>query len=455
MLRLKALVWAALVTLMLGSVLRAQTLNDFFAGRAGFREEQREFGANFHFSYISTWKVSSEIWAYYIVNNASGPAGVGLAKSFDGGESFTDFGTVIPAGNHSWDNRMRSFPGVWRDGNKWYLVFEAAGDASPGDVGLAESDDGIHWRVDAEPILKHQSGGWERQNIGTPSLYKEGNTWYLFYHGYGRRSGSRDDVQIGVAYGTDLRHLQRYQANPIIPTSDSGFDSGTVGKRSIIREGSWYFMVYEVSTESVGNGDFSGSQWSSGMARAKSLLGPWEKYPLPVLPIIQGFGHDGPEWLRTPDGKLHIYYRFGPNLTKRSTLYPDAVGWKFEAEQLSHQIGRTEADGWAASTSDYSAAYLCYGPYTSVIQVGPRAAAFRLLVDNNTANNDQVVKLDVYDASAGRVLASRVIRRRDFTNTNRYQYFSLFFTSPGPDLLEFRTYWYDTAYVKQDHVLVR
>lgn len=451
--RLITLISATVMTLSFGSLLRAQSLGDVFTGRAVFAEDSRQFGASYTMHFLSTWKVGTEIWAYYIANTNRGPA-TGLAKSFDGGLSFQNFGVVIPVGNSSWDNKMRSFPGVWRDGSKWYLVFEGSGDASPGDIGLAESDDGVNWRIDPQPILKHQ-GGWERQNIGTPSLYKAGNTWYLFYHGFGSGTGNRDDVQIGVASGTDLRRLRRHSANPIIPTSSSGFDSGTIGKRSIIREGIWYYMVYEVSTDSVSNGGFGGAQWSSGMARSKSLLGPWEKYPFPILPVVQGFGNDGPEWLRTPDGKLHVYYRVRGNITRRATLAPGSAGWKFEAEQLAHQIGRQEGDGWAANTASDNAAYLCYGPYTTIISAGPRIASFRLMIDNNTADDDRVVTLDVYDASSGSLLAAHTIKRKEFTNPFRYQEFALSFVSPSSHQLEFRTYWHDKAYIRQDRVLIR
>ena len=82
--------------------------------------------------------------------------------------------------------------------------------------------------------------------IGTPSLFKEGNTWYLFYHGY-----DLDDCQIGVATGEDLLNLTHYSTTaPRVPTSASDWDCGTAGKRSIVKEGRYYYMVYEGSTDS-------------------------------------------------------------------------------------------------------------------------------------------------------------------------------------------------------------
>jgi hypothetical protein len=215
------------------------------------------------------------------------------------------------------DDRLASFPGVWRDGSTWHLVYEAAGTDRrwPGDVALATSADGHAFtRHNPNPLLRHLDGGWEDVNIGTPSLWKEGDTWYLFYHGY-----DGTDVQIGVASGPSLDGLTRHPANPIVRTSGNGWDSGTVGARSIIRDGSAYYMAYEGSTEAP----FDRADWSTGIARSTDLVS-WQKFSgNPVLPVTTtSFGFDGPEWVRTPDGHLHIYYRDpGPgNRTWRATL---------------------------------------------------------------------------------------------------------------------------------------
>lgn len=444
----------------------AQRLGDLFARTAEFRvEENRSFGdfggdRNMHF--LSTCWVGSELWAYYI----EGPnaCGIGLAKSLDG-INFSRVKQVIGPGNTVWDNKMRSFPGVWKDGSIWYLVFETSGNSNPGDIWLATSTDGINWNIHPSAILSLLPGRrqrpytWERNNIGTPSLYKEGGTWYLFYHGYGVGTGESDDCQIGVAYGTDLYHLKRYKYNPIIRTSNSGYDAGTVGKRSVIKDGEWYYMVYEVSTDAVpipGEGPFNGSQWSSSVARAKGLFGPWEKLGKPVLPVTgSGMGYDGPGWIRTPDGKIHIYFRTPGNITRRATLVKRNV-LIFQAERdLKHLVGRLDADGWSANTRDDTSNFMCYGPYTTAIAKGSRTASFRLMIDNNTAGNAAVVTLDIYNATAHKILASRVIYRKDFLHTFQYQSFDLSFISSTPNVLEFRTYWLGRAYIRQDSVIIR
>jgi hypothetical protein len=128
----------------------------------------------------------------------------------------------------------------------------------------------------------------------------------------------------------------------------------------------------------------------------------------------------------------------------------------FQAEtDFQHQMGRADADGWSASTSRDGKGYLNYGPYTTLLAAGPHTASFRLMVDNHTNDNLTVVTLDVFDATAGQVLAKMTVKRQQFTSSWSYQDFLLNFTSPGQGhSLEFRTYWHDVSYVRQDSVTV-
>lgn len=258
-------------------------------------------------------------WTYQVFNlDYTQTAGHSTElRTFWHDQSFVAEGTVaVSQGQAPFvDNRIASFPDVWLDDSTWYMVYEGAGTTSayPGDICLATSTDGVNWIKDANnPILTHNSTGWESVNIGTPSLYKEGSTWYLFYHGY---NGS--DCQVGVATGTSLTSMTKYGYNPVVAVSANDWDSGTIGKRSIVKEGNYYYMVYEGSTDPP----YGSAEWSSGLARATSLFS-WTKWSgNPVLPVTQsGFGYDGPNWVTTPNGDLHIYYRSPASGTCRATL---------------------------------------------------------------------------------------------------------------------------------------
>jgi len=208
-----------------------------------------------------------------------------------------DYVGVIIGAPPYWDDRLCTFPGIWKDGDTWYLVYEGAAEDisfSPGDIGLATSTDGKYFiKHPNNPILRHNTTGWETVNIGTPSLYKEIGIWYLFYHGF-----SGNFVRIGVATGTSLTNLTKYAGNPIINVAPgtTAWDCGTAGKRSsIVKEGGYYYLAYEGSTRQP----YDQAKWSSGLARSTDLFN-WTKFAgNPVIPqTTTSFGFDGPELLR-------------------------------------------------------------------------------------------------------------------------------------------------------------
>lgn len=143
-------------------------------------------------------------------------------------------------------------------------------------------------------------------------------------------------------------------------------------------------------------------------------------------------------------------------VTPNQASPPSTGTWAFEAERdLAHQAGRRENDGWSVNVSDPPGRYLSYGPYTSAVTGGRRTATYRLMLDNVTADNNAIVRLDVFDAATGKVLASRNVRRREFNAAFRYQAFDLPFRASTGQRLEFRTYWIGGSYVRQDNVIIR
>jgi hypothetical protein len=135
--------------------------------------------------------------------------------------------------------------------------------------------------------------------------------------------------------------------------------------------------------------------------------------------------------------------------------YPTQLSWS--AQSLPHNIGRADADGWSANTVQDSAGFLQYGPYTTQVFPGAHTAVWNLMIDNNTANNDTIVRLEAYDASTNTVLAFREVRRMEWTASFQYQPFTVPFTLDSSRLshrLEFRLFWYGRAYVREQSVSV-
>jgi len=437
------------------------TIADFFDSRSAFLQldqQSSQIGYGMAMHSISTVTVGGVIHAYYVAAGTAGP-GVGHAISTDG-VNFSFQGLALNTGvNGSWDDLMASFPGVWYDSGTYYMVYEGSGHHLYNWIGLATSTDGVNFVKHPTPIIQNDtsSGSWEKGGMGTPNIYKSGTTWYVYY-----TASNGTDYQIGVASGASLTGLSKSSLNPIIRTSSTGWDSGTVGKRDIIVSGGVYYMVYEGSTDGVplANNivDFSQSNWSSGLARSTDLI-HWTKFPLnPILPVRKSYGNDSPNLLSIR-GATYIYYRVnngnGINYTRRALIASSGYGgfarsWVAQDSALGHSIGRrTNATDWSANVAQDNAGYLQFGPYVSSVPVGENVAVWALQVDNNSADNYPIVKLEVSDFDAGqKILGSRVITRQQWAAPNRVEYFAVPFNNGASNhRLEFRIYWYDRAYV--------
>jgi hypothetical protein len=217
------------------------------------------------------------------------------------------------------DDRIASFASVVHHEGTWYMVYEGASidqSVSLGELRLATSTDGLNWTKDPAP-LGIPLADWSSVNTGTPLLLRTNNQWYLFYHGF-----DQNTVQTGLLVGSDLHALSPTNSNLPILGNGPDWDSGTVGKRSIVYEAPWYYMVYEGSSPSI-DGDFGKSRWGIGLARSQDLLN-WEKFAgNPIIgPTIEGFGYDGPELIVLPDQSVHLFYRSPTGTTDRATFLP-------------------------------------------------------------------------------------------------------------------------------------
>jgi plastocyanin len=133
------------------------------------------------------------------------------------------------------------------------------------------------------------------------------------------------------------------------------------------------------------------------------------------------------------------------------------ISWTMSTANIGHLVGRAEGDGWAANmTQDVQPGFLQYGPYYAGLEPGDHIATWSFMIDNNTADNAQQMRLEVVDAdNNGAVISSRTITRKQWKQPGRYEYFSVPFRL-DPALkghrLEFRAYWYRGAYIRQGKV---
>lgn len=127
-----------------------------------------------------------------------------------------------------------------------------------------------------------------------------------------------------------------------------------------------------------------------------------------------------------------------------STPYAIAT-YQAEDASMGHLTGFQTTSGWRATVNCPHDTYLTFGPYATTLPAGNLKARFWLSVDNNTADNNPIARIEVNDASTGTLLAQQLLTRQQWTQTNIYKPFDLPFTNPaGGHQLEFRVYyvWY-------------
>jgi hypothetical protein len=123
---------------------------------------------------------------------------------------------------------------------------------------------------------------------------------------------------------------------------------------------------------------------------------------------------------------------------------------------MDHLIGRPAGTnkGWSTITTDGSG-FMTYGPYTIAVPTGTSTATFSLLLDNNSADNGTVLRIEAYNSSTRKVLAYRIINRQDFLAPMTFQDFDLIFELSSASNLEFRVYSYGISYIEHLKTIIR
>jgi hypothetical protein len=160
------------------------------------------------------------------------------------------------------------------------------------------------------------NASWDELGVFLPIVLVHEGTFYMFY------TGMNDDgiACIGLATSTNGYDFDKFQGNPVLAPSVSGFDSYHVARGAIIESSSGWVMYYGArELAAFGPGP------SIGRATATDLSGPWTKSPDPVLTV-----GSPDEWdngfiepdnvLPLDDGTFIMFYHAGD--------YPTGMGYQ-------------------------------------------------------------------------------------------------------------------------------
>ena len=160
---------------------------------------------------------------------------------------------------------------------------------------LLKSTNGRNW-IDhgALDVRKHGGKPIEPGPYGTPTLWFENETWYLFYE--------RGDQGVWLAVSHDLKIWTNVQDEPVIAMGPEAYDKTAVALNQVVKRGGWYYGFYHA------NANRPWKNWTTCVARSRDLF-HWEKYP--ENPIIEN-NCSSAILVRTPQSEDRLY-----------TMHPD------------------------------------------------------------------------------------------------------------------------------------
>jgi sucrose-6-phosphate hydrolase SacC (GH32 family) len=160
-----------------------------------------------------------------------GRAVLGLATSQDGihWQRFSDEPVLVP--DAPWEQSAVMCPHVlWDEELGLYRMWYSGGEIyEPDAIGYATSPDGIHWTKHPDnPIFTpDHTCEWEQEKVTACQVLRHRGWHLMFYIGF----RDVDHAQIGLARSRDgITGWQRHPANPIISPTENGWDHDAVYK---------------------------------------------------------------------------------------------------------------------------------------------------------------------------------------------------------------------------------
>jgi hypothetical protein len=161
------------------------------------------------------------------------------------------------------------------------------------------SPDRIHWEdhgsldirtVNGEPLTPGP--------YGTPTVWIEEETWYLFYE--------RNDLGIWVATSKDLAVWTNLQDDPVLKMGPEEYDQYGVAMNQVVKHDGLYYAYYH------GTPFEDWSLWSTNLATSEDLI-HWKKYEQnPIMGDNKSSGllvHDGEQYrLYTMHPEVCVHY---------------------------------------------------------------------------------------------------------------------------------------------------
>ncbi|MEX1309093.1 MAG: hypothetical protein AB1Z65_01615 [Candidatus Sulfomarinibacteraceae bacterium] len=202
----------------------------------------------------------------------------GQARTYQGGYATSPDGTawtkypdnpvLTPGPDGSWDDDGVRPHTVMLEGGTYRMWYAGWNDAV-GQVGYAESTDGVAWTNRPNPVLEvgKLPGAWDSDYALHPYVVSDGTTYHMFFTGSDGSSVS----EIGHAFSSDGIVWAKYRGNPVLGDPDR-----SVFGSPVIFDGTTFHMWYTVYAA-------AGNHWEINHATSDCCTGP-PAYDRQVIP---------------------------------------------------------------------------------------------------------------------------------------------------------------------------
>jgi sucrose-6-phosphate hydrolase SacC (GH32 family) len=210
---------------------------------------------------------------------------LGLATSSDG-LAWTRY-----QGNPVYDSGWVEDMSVINHDGTYYMFAEGRGDTAH----MLTSTDRIHWE-EKGPLDIHYSDGrpLSAGAYGTPTIWFEDGTWYLFYE--------REDLGIWLATSPDMKVWTNKQDDPVITMGPEEYDRFGLALNQVIKYKGKYYGYYHATEYKDWH------EWTSCVAVSDDLI-HWEKYP--GNPIMR---ENKSSPIMVYDGEKYLLYTMHPDV---------------------------------------------------------------------------------------------------------------------------------------------
>ena len=241
------------------------------------------------------------------------PAAVSFSPPFGAWTRLSPDPIVTPQGNN-FESAGTFNPSVVKHDGKFVMLYRAQDHKGTSSLGYANSDDGVHFTRQAEPVLASEAPYEKGGGVEDPRLQKIGDTYYLTYTGYNNVDGAapdKKDAQLCLATSTDLIHWRRQGV--IIPSYRGKWNVKWTKSGAIVPEkiNGKYWMYYLA--------DAKGQDQQMGVAYSEDLLHWTEALDHPIVASRPGMFDSqvvepGPPPIITPQGIFLVYNGADDNL---------------------------------------------------------------------------------------------------------------------------------------------